>query len=351
MTIAEIESTLQTLLTRHPNLDEGMLVTLLTASSWEGKNIQDAVVLFKNKYQQNVMVSQKPTPKVEINSSSQKNAIAQKTIENNGFSAIPIVPQVTPVTPSSIVQPLIPQNSVPIIKQTTVASSVENKVGTTQKNIGTEGVPESIDLVYYDTEGKEEEILPVYYDDGKELPKVTEPLIITQPEKINPVAQITTPPEVIPVIEEKEFPKVVEQKIIEQKKEDTQISKVAIIEPQSLIEQKIEARSPVQPIELPENLPLKPFESAPHVWPFSKYKEVFHGSGVPILSSKEEDLVKKEKESQVYVKNVEEKQVIKKVKVKRTGFDGEDEGLIFLTGITLLIILLLLAYMYSNGRF
>jgi hypothetical protein len=42
--------------------------------------------------------------------------------------------------------------------------------------------------------------------------------------------------------------------------------------------------------------------------------------------------------------------IIKKIKIKRTGFDGEDEGLIFLTGTTLLIILLLLAYMYSNGR-
>jgi hypothetical protein len=39
-----------------------------------------------------------------------------------------------------------------------------------------------------------------------------------------------------------------------------------------------------------------------------------------------------------------------RIKLKRTGFDGEDEGLIFLTGIALLIVLLLLAYMYSNGR-
>jgi hypothetical protein len=95
-------------------------------------------------------------------------------------------------------------------------------------------------------------------------------------------------------------------------------------------------------VEIPDDLPMRPFESAPHIWPFSKYKQVFHGDVMPPLSEEERILANK---------NMPPKKVLtKKVVVKRAGFDGEDEGLILMTGFSLLVIILLLAYMYSNGR-
>lgn len=46
MSLNEIENTLNELKTRHPNLDETMLVTLLNAGGWEEKMIRDAVLVF-----------------------------------------------------------------------------------------------------------------------------------------------------------------------------------------------------------------------------------------------------------------------------------------------------------------
>jgi hypothetical protein len=101
--------------------------------------------------------------------------------------------------------------------------------------------------------------------------------------------------------------------------------------PESLV---VTNSTPIQKVapSLPENLPLKPFDSTDHSMPLATYKEVYHKENEPL---KEE-------------KNVEEKHI--HVTIKRTRLDGEDEGLIMLTGTMLLIILLLLAYMYTNGR-
>lgn len=139
----------------------------------------------------------------------------------------------------------------------------------------------------------------------------------------------------------------------EPKKEETKNTQVNIppiqtttpsAEPQSLVTNNKTDSTQTKKVEPPENLPLKPFESADHVWPLSRYNEVFHGDVPPILSRAESKLVdehngKKEDEHEEKI-----------IKLKRTPFDGEDEGLIILTGISLFIVLLLLAYMYSNGR-
>jgi hypothetical protein len=49
MTITNIENTLNTLEILHPDLDEAGLFALLNAGGWEEKNINDAIVLFRNK--------------------------------------------------------------------------------------------------------------------------------------------------------------------------------------------------------------------------------------------------------------------------------------------------------------
>jgi hypothetical protein len=115
-------------------------------------------------------------------------------------------------------------------------------------------------------------------------------------------------------------------------------------EPQSLVSPIPVQSVPTTTVSPPDNLPLKPFESSDHVWPLSRYNDVFHGDVPPILSRAESKLVEEHKEEH------KDEHPPKTIKLKRTGFDGEDEGLIALTGISLFVVLLLLAYMYSNGR-
>lgn len=106
-------------------------------------------------------------------------------------------------------------------------------------------------------------------------------------------------------------------------------------EPQSLITPEGE-QTLKRDVDLPENLPLRPFESTPHVWPFSRYKDVFYGEVMPSLSLEEIQEAKK--------------QVIKQVHVEAIPLTKKDEGLIVLASTMLLVILILLGYMYSNGR-
>jgi hypothetical protein len=160
---------------------------------------------------------------------------------------------------------------------------------------------------------------------------------------------------------------------------------------------------------LPDNLPLLPFESSPHVWSFSKYKDVFHpddthplpfeiaGHNLPDMHQSTElfraeqeavqssisltkEVIKEPVQQSVVSQHyeVEKKEevlqkqeeiiptIIKKeleiVPETLTVYDNEevafekvpltkgDESLVFLAGVMLLVIILILGYMYSNGR-
>lgn len=114
---------------------------------------------------------------------------------------------------------------------------------------------------------------------------------------------------------------------------------VPVPEPQSLITPivpPVTISNPNNNQELPHDLPLKPFESAPQVWPFSKYKDVFYGEVMPKLSDEEKKLA--------------EKQRVEQLHIEATPLTGKDESLIFMACVALVAILLLLGYMYSNGR-
>ncbi len=216
MTISELENTLQSLLQRHPNLDEAMLTTLLASGGWDEKTIQEALVLFRG------MAKLSPSS-----------------------------------SPAPVPSTLVSQQVIPPVKQEVVAQKV---------------VVEEV------LQASSPNIAPVPIQSVQEKPKEPESLI--------------TPPEV---------PFVSKQ------------------------------------ISPPDNLPLKPFETTSKVIPLAEYKEVFHNEKEEVATPAPLPVTKEEKDTV-------------KVTVKRSGFDGEDEGLIVLTGFMLLIILLLLTYMYTNGR-
>jgi hypothetical protein len=135
--------------------------------------------------------------------------------------------------------------------------------------------------------------------------------------------------------------------------------------------------------ELPHNLPLRPFETSEHIWPFERYRDVFYGdSGVDVPPPQQE--VHTEVKTNVYVApqvvvHVEEKpqetlveqpapkveevivttpthlpvftpvQVPPKMEEVAAVHTG-DEKLVVLACSMLVALLLLLGYMYSNGR-
>jgi cytochrome c-type biogenesis protein CcmH/NrfG len=97
----------------------------------------------------------------------------------------------------------------------------------------------------------------------------------------------------------------------------------------------------VEPAHIPDNLPLLPFESSPHVWSFSKYKDTFHGEVMP---HSVEELSQKKPTGQAPSHEGDE------ISLEKTPMTKSDESLVFLAGVMLLVIILILGYMYSNGR-
>ncbi|MBP6888399.1 MAG: hypothetical protein KBC21_01730 [Candidatus Pacebacteria bacterium] len=121
-------------------------------------------------------------------------------------------------------------------------------------------------------------------------------------------------------------------------------------------------------VDFPENLPLVPFESSPHVWSFGRYKDTFHPEvqeenkvvlNVPTF------LVEKEAPPQPKVAQtvavplttttqnvsvpVKQPQEVE-VDFEKTPITKGDESLVVLAGVMLLAIMLILGYMYGNGR-
>lgn len=114
------------------------------------------------------------------------------------------------------------------------------------------------------------------------------------------------------------------------------------VEPQSLISPSIgtilsSKNSDKKEVEPPHDLPLRPFESSTHVWPFARYKDVFYGDVMPThLTVEEKQLAKKHKAENIYL-----------AKIPMT---KKEKDMLILVSSMLLVVLLLLGYMYSNGR-
>lgn len=144
-------------------------------------------------------------------------------------------------------------------------------------------------------------------------------------------------------------------------------------EPQSLVIEPVVGKERRE--ELPHNLPLRPFETSEHIWPFSRYRDVFYGEAVdevptppapqtqtvvnsPVISepvphneAKREVLSGGESVREKAIEHVVEKQPqMPEVHIAPVQFSKGDEKLVVMASVMLLIILLLLGYMYSNGR-
>lgn len=234
MTLHEIEETLKQLSSRHPGLNETLLVTLLRSGGWEEKNIQEAVFLFRS-------------------------GVTGEVPDTSSTGALPSL-QTDPV--------FMPQ--------------------------------------------ADEKHLLEEHNGG-----------------ISPLGEV----------------------------------KVIPPEPQSLIE-KVPEPAVSKKEELPHNLPLRPFETSDHIWPFARYRDVFYGDIEPRREVKEEmkmvqpqavappvevetekvEMIQEEKATIIIPPAVSEKP---SPSVPVTNGDGK---LVITACVMLVAVLLLLGYMYSNGR-
>lgn len=314
MTLSEIETILEQLAARHQNLDTVLLTTLLSSAGWEEKTIKEAIVLF--------------TQRKPVTLSTRENA---KTLVS-----VPVAPVQTPVTvfeSVKIEEPLTflkPDGSdegvLPVFSNETVKRSESPKIE--QKKVETEVhiIPKKSAL--------KEHVKAVPED----IQQIKVPL-----EKVQSVS--TSPqPEVVKMV-----PVALPVKV-----------EVQLKEPESLIvHEDIPVRRVEQKnVEIPGNLPLLPFESSPHIWSFSKYKDMFHKESPHKEEVQLITVMPKEEKSSVTapIKVLQEVAVSaprvkdEEVTLEKAPMTKGDESLVFLAGMMLFAIILILGYMYSNGR-
>jgi hypothetical protein len=407
MTLFETETILEDLSKRHPNLNKDLLTTILTASGWEEGAIQDAVLLLgerQKKIQEGASATVAP-PKVVSQSvppsptdTTHKELAQEPTLGLVGDQlpspvTVADVPTTAPPveSPSTlkkiqtfeqdgglVVTPL-PVTKITPHGETSLPQKVPEKVApTTPKpqsvSVPTSHVPKEIssvpaEMTFYKHDGEEEGELTVYPDvvvEGKKpSPSSAPSREVVVPETVLPSQKEV----VIPQEQSKDQPKEVVVPPVQPAIEPSPSPQ----EPESLIvheEQKLAGTTQRVPVlaPIPDNLPLLPFESSPHVWSFSRYKNVFHSEPkqpeVPQVTPRTVTPVFNETAKIVLPSPLPKIEVPpqppqqdsysgkggEELSVEKVPLTKGDESLVFLAGVMLLVIILILGYMYSNGR-
>lgn len=337
MTLTEIETTLGQLASRHPGLNEELLTTLLLAAGWEEMALKEALMLFKQK---------------------QFTVVPPQTSMETVSVASTINVSVPPVVHEEIVQTSdVGMVSDPLVTTPDTAITFYQPDGTEEKKL------HAFDDVVTVREAlqKKDILVPL-----SEKPKIeTIPVIAQASVDVFPQEEVTikTPGQgVVQSIQEHEH--IISNDFTEVRKATAIDQSVAIHEkePESLIvhNEQSSVRAEVKEQNLPGNLALLPFESSPHVWSFSRYKDVFHGEVMPTQEATQAKQIQEVAHTPVAapasvattipvspVKGFKEEDEITLEKAPMT---RGDESLVFLASVMLLVIILILGYMYSNGR-
>jgi hypothetical protein len=336
MTLSEIELTLTELVSRHPNLDLELLRTLLLAAGWEDKNIQEAVTLFKQKGIEGLKGTHD-----DISESSQVQAL---TVE-------PVVDTQVPQTEITFYQPDgTEEGKLQAFTESPSNHKPEEKKESDEKK---DNQPNPV-LEVEVAENTKEQVFPeISLDavDKEEKQDTVQTNVTPKEEKIEDLAGAK---------EEDIAQAITFEEIATQKKEDAHDEVIQQPkEPQSLIitEPTSVAYVPKKDVQIPEDLPLLPFESSPHVWSFSKYKDTFHGDTLSETKTPNPPASVQKEQSQIspiapqpQVTPQVPTHIPVEVDGEKVPMNKSDESLVFLAGIMLLAIILILGYMYSNGR-
>lgn len=348
MTLSEIETILGELAARHQDLTEEMLRTLLLSAGWEDKIIKDALMLFKQQ-KTNVSVVGKVSEKKEVVS----QVVSSPVIGVGGVS--PTEEKVKEKDDITFYHPDGAEEGKLRVIQGVAQPQREEPHGPgplsffsaffgalfgafTMKSPSTQ---KGNEFVVYTPP-------PVSKPPQRVSNKAPTPPLVTPAE---PKVVIVPPPPVLQPIVITALP--VSVKPVADPAPQVEQQPVSLITHEEPVQQKVTSKE----VEIPGNLPLLPFESSPHVWSFSRYKDVFHGETVP--KKVEDKPLPQEKEVINPPQEVIQEEVSKKhqeespdeeITLERTPLTKGDESLVFLAGVMLLVIILILGYMYNNGR-
>ncbi len=373
MTLSEIETTVQELVARHADLTVEMLTTLLLSAGWEEKNIKDATMLFK---QQGTSLPQSNKNSTITAVSSHVNAQPQSVVslsDNN---------QTEVASSGTVYDPLVMNKKDGREKEIDALLSSDNDLATPLHNENNEV---SVQAQVKETIESSVESLDVIVE--SQLSQSSSNVVAVD-TMVGAVDTSVTSNQVAHIVPETHTEDTVRESLV-------------------IHTEPVRTRTSTSPVKLPDNLPLLPFESSPHVWSFSKYKDVFHpdethplpfeiaGHNLPEMHRSSElfhgeSLVTKENITTNVISqhSVEPTLTTDKLPVTEPVIPQEfitaqaapppleifsvdagtidsddeevvfekipltkgDESLVFLAGVMLLVIILILGYMYSNGR-
>lgn len=274
MTISEIQNTLNRILKYNKNLDEKNLMFLLTASDWSDSDIKDAMLLFKNK-------------NLDMSIKEEDVAVYEDVVEEKVAEVTPIVEAPPEEQPK---EEMAVKETIEVVDNN--LKEEINIVDIKNEEVVKEEIKEDISPeVFY----------PSHFKDN--FSEVLVPEVITESvlvlggaDELLPSAEITSDHLLSSGINEKSIGEAVEvgkpldvqlQVAEEISHEVLREDKSKNFEPRySLVQntdnheiKKEEIRKILEekvPTSLPENLPLKPFESSPHIMKFSDYAGSFH---------------------------------------------------------------------------
>ncbi len=384
MNLTDVKNALDEIIKLNPGLDGATLKRLLLASGWEEKNITEAMFMFEHDYQNGVSIvkeeNKQETPFDKINdrlNGVENVSVAEETTNTEIKTEEKLLPDGNEANDFLLEQPIKQDTNKDILAAALAVSEIptviENKIEVKVTPVAEEKIEAPIIMPIVE---------PVIEEKKEEIPVVAEnPLpVIEEVKEIEPVEVVTPIVEApikieevpVPVVEKKEevvidkevllpdeevlsrMSEVPHEQVI-QKEEVKKTPKIEKKESESLViedekellleikeeREKLEKAKKEQ--ELPEGLPLKPFESSKSVWPFSHYKSVFNGN-VMGPKQKDEDKEKSpdnQSKKTVYVGNI----VFAKAPISK-----EENRLVHIAIAMFFVIIALLTYMYAVGR-
>ena len=327
MNISDIQTTLNRILKYNKNLDEAGLKILLMASDWNESDTKDALFLFRRN--QNVNVKQ------EESVASEQPIINLVKNDTKVETVTEVVLQKEEVKKKEEIKEVITEVEIPQVK----VESKNNVINTGyfKDNFIIEEKIENSELEVKENELSE---VQVQADDS------------SLEEEMLPSAEVTPDHLLNSGINELEIDGAKEvaqrqelwlQKIENEKvfQEETKPKFSLVKESFNFEEKKNEIRKILDERpsinHLPENLPLKPYDSSPHTVPLVEYDRSFFANE----PSSKNSLGGKEK---IISKNVT------LPKIKYVPLSEKDKKLVWLASAFLVVILLLIMYMQNSGR-
>lgn len=358
MTITEIEKAIEELSLRHDDLTKESLLTLLLSAGWERRTIDEALLVYETMRTlpkgESPQVSKSTPPvvpdtEVPISlSTAERQDDPSTTTEEK--PSLPLVSVVATEKEDFVPQVLVPQ------KETTTASLVDQPEVPSLEQSGNEaitfllpdGTEEKLSTPQAETVG------PVVREEAKKsnTSQQEEWSFFRDTEKV-------TPPQNLPQQEAQTPHSLVQTKDVSLVEEKS--SSQATTQPEAVTNIPQAKKSPLYGGEIPNNLPVVPFEiSHDTIWTFDKYKDAFHKEGEQTQSVSFEqtavptDMLARTKEAVITTmptipaENANHSHRV--VEFEETPITKTDESLVVLASVMLLAIILILGYMYGQGR-